>query len=159
MNKRTNGTWMVLTGDPGCAKSHVLRAARRFIETHSVDLWYGSKGRWWTNPPQCCASAWSRVVDQGPIAWDDWFAELQTSQAVFLDDVGGDSDRFKTGAPAERLRLVLEACRNKWLILTTNVPRASISDRFDARVADRLSAARWLSLAGVPSYRPKQATP
>lgn len=84
----------------------------------------------------------------------DRIYDIEESHLVGLDDVGREADKFKSGAPQVRLAEVLDVCKNKWLVLTTNVVRRDWSNAFDGRVISRLSSAAYVGLDGVPDYRP-----
>jgi len=151
-NKRDNGTWLVISGPTGVGKSHVTRKANRFLANHAVDLW--AEGLW-PAPPSAIGYTWSRVVELPKDEWDDWLYDLRRAAFVTLDDIGSEVDRFRSGEPMERLRVTLEACERKWLLLTTNATPAQWSTAFDARVRSRLERAATLDLTGCADYRPK----
>jgi len=143
--------WLVLAGATGVGKTHALRRAYAFLRNHSGDLW----PRPYATPPGVVSYTWSRVVQLERFQWDDIEVETQRARMVLIDDVGSEVDRYKTGEPAERLRVTLDLCAGKWLLVTTNVPKARFADVFDARVQSRMERAVVLDLVGVPDYRPK----
>ena len=143
--------WLVLSGATGVGKTHALRAAARFLRNHSGDLW----PRPYPTPPGVVSYVWSRIVDLGELSWDDIEVEAQRARMVLIDDMGTETDRFRTGEPADRLRRLLDLCVGKWLFVTTNVPKAKFADVFDVRVQSRMERAVVLDLVGVPDYRPK----
>ena len=143
--------WLVLAGATGVGKTHALRRAYAFLRNHSGDLW----PRPYAMPPGVVCYTWSRIVGLGPMSWDDIEVEAQRARMVLVDDMGSETDRFRTGEPVERLRTLLDVCAGKWLLVTTNVPKAKFLDVFDARVASRLERAVVLDLVGVPDYRPR----
>lgn len=150
-NKRDRGTWLVISGPTGIGKSHALRRCRRFLGNHAVDFW--AEGLWQSVPPVLFA-AWSRVVELPKDEWDDWLYDLRRAAAVLLDDLGSEVDRFRSGEPAERLRVVLEECGAKWLAISTNVSPANWGAAFDGRAISRLNRAACLDLTGAKDYRP-----
>jgi DNA replication protein DnaC len=85
---------------------------------------------------------------------ETYLDDLGRCQLIVLDDLGAETDRFRSGTPAARLRRLLEQSQNKWLIATTNTPKAEWPNVFDNRVASRLSAARVITTTGIPDYRP-----
>lgn len=143
--------WLVLAGATGIGKTHALRRAYAFLRNHSGDLW----PRPYPTPPGVVCYTWSRIVGLGPLSWDDIEVEAHRARMVLIDDMGTEVDRFRTGEPAERLRCLLDVCVGKWLLVTTNVPKARFADVFDVRVQSRLERAVVLDLVGVPDYRPK----
>jgi hypothetical protein len=107
--------------------------------------------------PSAAILNWSRycsAVERGDAgAWR--LGEVLEADVIVIDDVGAESDRFRSGESKADLRDFLEACRNKWLMVSTNIQKADWMDAFGARVADRLCAARRFDTAGIPSYRQK----
>jgi hypothetical protein len=150
-NKRDRGTWLVLSGPTGIGKSHALRRCRRFLANHAIDFW--SEGLW-PSVPQIVFAVWSRVCELPKDEWDDWLYDLRRAAVVILDDVGSEVDRFRSGEPAERLRVTLEECGAKWLAISTNAGPENWETVFDARVCSRLNRAACLDLTGAKDYRP-----
>jgi hypothetical protein len=148
-DQKVKSRWLILAGSPGCGKTHALQAAYRFLRAHAIDCW----PRWYTTPPSVTKFTWSRVVSLEPGAWEDIEAEAHRATMVLIDDLGSEVDRFKTGEPTERLRRIMEICKTKWLLVTTNVPKAKFPTVFDGRVASRLEFAVVLDLAGALDYR------
>lgn len=143
--------WMVLSGSPGCGKTHAIKAAYRFLRDHNGMLW----PRYYRSPVNVVCYTWSRIVGLGPLSWNDIEEEVRAAKIVLVDDIGSEVDRYKSGEPAERLRSFLELAAPKWLAMTTNVLRKDFAHTFDARVQSRLERAVCLDLVGVPDYRPK----
>lgn len=151
-NKRDKGTWLVIAGPTGIGKSHTLERANQFVANHAVDFWHEG---FWRFIPRTTSAVWSRVVDLPRDNWENWLRDVRESAFVFLDDVGSEVDRFKSGEPMERLRVTLEACDGKWLLMTTNAAPAQWRATLDARSVSRLSRAAVLDLSGAEDYRPK----
>lgn len=150
-NKRDRGTWMVLAGPPGVGKTHALKAARRFLENHSVDLWHEC---FWRNPPSILWATWSRVVALDKDEWEDWIYDLRRANIVILDDVGSEVDKYKTGEPAERLRVALDISEHRWMLMSTNLMPDQWATAFDRRVQSRLQPAVVLDMTGFNDFRP-----
>lgn len=151
-NKRDRGTWLAISGPNGVGKSHVLRRCHRFLANHAVDLWDAGL---WPQVPNAVFAVWSRIVDLPRDEWNDWLYDLRRASFICLDDVGSEVDRYRSGEPVERLRVALEVCESKWLLLTTNATPAQWKAVWDARVASRLSRAATLDLTGSADYRPR----
>lgn len=152
-NSRTNGISLVFCGGVGVGKSHVSKAVFAGIRQWSVLALDSSK---WDNYPYQRWIDWTEMAEADrDTTFQDQLFELHQAQIVCLDDVGSETDRFKNGESASRLRRALAECEDKWLLLTTNLTKLQFMDSYDARVADRLSAAHWCDVSGVPSYRPK----
>lgn len=151
-NKRDRGTWLVVSGPTGIGKSHALRRCRRFLANHAIDLY--SEGLW-PSVPAVVFGVWSRVCELPRDEWEDWLYDLRRAAVVILDDVGSEVDRFRSGEPAERLRVTLEECGAKWLAISTNAAPDVWETNFDARVVSRLNRAVCLDLTGSKDYRPR----
>lgn len=149
-NERVNTRWVALLGPPGTGKSHAMRAAWDFLRSHNVDLW---QLRHHSTPPSARFAIWSKVAGLGEGAWADFEDDVRRSAFVFLDDVGSEVDRFKTGQSVERLRLILDMCGAKWLLLSSNLTAETFGSAFDARISSRLQRARVLDMTGAPDYR------
>ena len=154
INKREEGTSkrLALAGVPGCGKSHALRAAHRFLDGYASELFWE---RLWGHSalPEACFGVWSRLMERSADGFDDWMSDAKRASWVFLDDVGADVDKFKSGEPNERLRRVLELSERRWMMITTNIEPSDWPKKFDLRVSDRLSAFRAPDLAGAKSWR------
>lgn len=152
---REKGTWLVISGQTGCGKSHVARKVARFWDLHKIEAW--SNG--WIlvdHLPNAEFVTWPIACEAPRDEWKEWLHGIRCARVVLFDDVGSESDRFRSGEPAERLREALEATERKWVIITTNIPADKWCSRFDQRVADRLNKAAHIDLRDVPSYRGKK---
>lgn len=151
-NKKSAKTrWLVFSGSCGAGKTHALKRARSYIRAHGGALW----PKFYQAPPNMRWVTWSKAVQLEKYGWDEFEEEVRQARMVFVDDIGSEVDKYKSGEPAERLRLFLDLCESKWLLGTTNVSRTSFSRVFDARAQSRLERAAVLDLSGVPDYRPK----
>lgn len=132
----------------------MARKVAKFWDLNKIDAW----ARGWIpgdHLPNAEFVIWPLAAEAPRYEWKDWLAGIRSARVVLFDDVGSESDRFRSGEPAERLREALEAVERKWVVLTTNIEPNRWSARFDQRVADRLNKAAHVSLEHVPSYRGK----
>lgn len=150
-NHRADGHWLFIAGPPGCGKTHVARRVFRFATDYAIDI--RLSGKWHTaiNP---------LILDWPDIAaaekeqdFDSFCDMIRESAVVILDDVGAESDPYKSGRPADRLRRILSLCESKWLLATSNLTKPSLSALYDDRVSDRFNLARWCDMSGVTSFR------
>lgn len=128
---------LILAGRIGTGKSTVARRAVRTIATLQVSAWYE---RFIPTTITTGVYEWSKLASIGPSDRNDqscWIDAVE-SKAALIDDIGTEVDKFKSGAPTENLRLLLEARRDLWTIITTNVHPAFWSKVWDERVEDRL---------------------
>lgn len=153
-NLRDRGTWLVVSGQTGTAKSHVARKVARWWDTQKITAW--DQG-WlpWSDLPAAEFVLWPLACTADNREWIDWLWQIRAARVVVIDDLGAESDRFRSGVPQERLLEVLNTCEGKWTMITTNVHPDHWAKRFDQRIADRLSAGAHVGLWEVPSYRNK----
>lgn len=145
---------LVLSGSTGCGKTHIAKRINAFSESYGVDIILTKKLFHWSS----CWIDWPRIAEADD---EEDFLEMlrriDESSFVILDDVGSESDRFKNGIPASRLRRVLAQAKRQWLVMTCNFDMRTMLDKYDARVADRFQAFQWVEVGTVPSYRSKLA--
>lgn len=155
---RRHGTWLVLAGNTGCGKTHASSAFRSWYNAVKIEAWSrGWFGRCATVQPVCwidwpsCGSPRRANLER----FDDVLADANGSRVVVVDDIGAETDSFKSGEPAMRLTELLNVCESKWLLITTNIEPKLWDSKFDQRVADRLHKAKLMEMFDVPSYRMK----
>lgn len=151
LNKRNFHTTLVLYGPTGTGKSSLLNASVNFFNSIAVDLWYysiwphGSLSAVTVDSSYLCSITDSR--------FDEYLDDLAKCQLIGFDDIGAETDRYRSGIPAARLRAALERCKSKWVIISTNIPEPRWEAAFDSRVASRMRAGRIVSLDGVKDHR------
>lgn len=151
LNERPR-VWAVLGGKTGCGKSRSAKRAIRIIRENAI-LAYEA-GHW---AGRLCTTAWldwprvAEIPDESDYA--EAIRDAMEADVVLLDDIGAEVDRFKSGAPASRLRRLLSDLEGKAVLATTNIPKEDWAKTWDPRVASRLSAARFLDCFDVPDFR------
>lgn len=151
-NNRVDGTQLVLSGKTGCGKSHVARRTFEQLQVWGVDMSLTSG--WAGHFPFSAFVDWSEMAEADDNErFENALYEVNKSDIIILDDVGAESDRFKNGINASRLRRVLSKCEYKWLLVTTNLTKPQFDETYDVRVADRLVSAHWCDLQRIPSFR------
>lgn len=155
---RANGDSLCLAGNTGCGKTHAARRIHAYVHARQISAWASGKFGPVNHLGAPAFLRWEKVAEVTDSEWDEIIAgEVRPSRLVILDDIGADTDRFKSGVPARRLKEVLDAAEGKWLLVTTNIQRTNWKAHFGQRVADRLSRCRYLGLFEVPSYRTTKA--
>lgn len=138
---------IILCGNTGSGKTHTLNAARRYIGKHAIRLW---KAR--AYPVRISQLSWMRVaaLDQEEFSrcLQD---EASGCDVLFLDDIGAETDQFKSGAPSYRLQRLLDL--NKHVMAATNIRPDNWPEKWNARVASRLADGVIVELWETPDYR------
>ena len=145
---------LVIYGRTGTGKSMVSRAALRAISLIGISAW--SEGYRQTCPKARDSFEWSVLSAMGPADRNDgtrWVDAIEAEAAIF-QDIGTEIDRFKSGGATENLRLLLEERRNKWTIITTNVPQENWEEAWDLRVSRRLDTnSEIIAVRTAPTYK------
>lgn len=136
LNTRNSGRLLVLSGAFGCGKTVMLQAAVGYLQ----DIRMIKLGDTWkSRPMQIMTVMWPdflhRVLE---LKSEDAMQELKDADVIFLDDIGAETDRFKSGEPARVLGDVLSFVDAKFVFITMNVPPDQWATVWDGRVEDRL---------------------
>ena len=126
---------LVITGEFGCGKSHALRAAHRYVKAIYCDVW----PEFWKEPISLATVEFPRFVREvAENANVEHFDDVAGASVAFIDDIGAEEDRFRSGSPARVLGDLLGAREKKFTLLTTNIAPDGWRERWDGRVEDRL---------------------
>lgn len=135
---------LVICGTNGIGKTALLRGLKRFLSACRISAW--SAG-WWGHPMDLRYAAWQLWANlDGNRSEEERlsFLELIEADVLLLDDVGAETDRYRSGLPLSNLGLLLGLREKKWTALTTNylpenwVGTEAVPGRFGKRVGDRL---------------------
>lgn len=157
-NDRSAWTWIVISGPTGTGKSTVGRFCRRVFNDWILEAILSGEAAWgFDRKPRADMLNWSAFCQNAERGSGmDWrLDEIRDADVAILDDIGSEADRFKSGEAKSRLRDLLECLRNKWVMVSTNIPKEKWMDAFGARVSDRMASAKHISTDGIPSYRSK----
>lgn len=137
MTRQSANRVLLMTGPFGTGKSHCLKACVRFVREARQEIWPEP----WPHPPSFQSCNWAVMVrevieNDNRDAWED----LLACDVVFLDDLGSEEDRFKSGGAVRVLGDTLGRIvdQKKFAVLTTNIEPDGWKARWDGRVHDRL---------------------
>lgn len=151
-NDGAAGKRLAISGSTGAGKSHLAHRIRSLAGAFGPDLIVAHGLTHWST----LWIDWAEVADaNNEEHYKNRVDEMKNASLVVFDDIGAETDRYKSGVPSARLRTLLEDCKNKWTVITTNLSQKDTIALYDGRVADRLRAFHWVELGEVPSYRAK----
>lgn len=155
----TNPHLLIVAGNSGCGKTLISRRALTFF-SRSDKLAYDS-GKWpgskfpvteFVHWPSLCIEIEEGVKESMAVR------DVENADCVILDDIGAETDRYKSGFSTGLLARVLDGLKNKWGIITTNVHPSKWRERWDKRVEDRLLRhnSQIISMFDCPSFQEVQ---
>lgn len=137
-NKPPRGSF-IMAGQSGCGKTRMLLALYRYARHASVRAAEDAHWKW---PPQLWLMLWpevARAVVEAQTPMRSIIHDGLTADLLFLDDIGAESDKYKTGEAKDALCQLLSARAGKWTVITTNIAPLDWPMVFDIRIADRLN--------------------
>jgi DNA replication protein DnaC len=133
---------LVICGDSGTGKTHTARALYNWAREKSGRL-----------PVSVEFHSWPETCDAVSEGYTGIMRDLMEADFLALDDIGAETDKYKTGEMVDKLCQVLSRRENKYTVITTNVSPDRWNAKFDARITDRLLRNSTVcDLVGVPSY-------
>lgn len=132
----TRPYWLSLCAKSGTGKTTLARAVyRQFMEQNRFELSYDriqnriqGNTAMFVDWRKFCDNLRGGAYELVDDVCDEWF--------VIIDDLGAERDT--TGFIAAATDRILNSRRDKWTLITTNLPISEIGDRIDPRVASRL---------------------
>jgi hypothetical protein len=139
------GSMIILSGDSGTGKTMMSRNLRKWVDRVSPDCRFASVV--WVD----WVGWWERYQENKPC---QDVQDMIEADCLFIDDVGAESDRYKSGQNTAILCQILGKREKKYTVITTNIPRSDFQTHFDTRVADRLkrNGAVYVSFWGIKSF-------
>lgn len=130
---------LVLTGPTGCGKTEMAKSLFKWANFVSVEAWNRDH---WRRPPSSDFLVWQEVCDRledSRCSMVELLAPAIESDLLAIDDVGAESDRFKSGKATDALAYLFTRRQDRGhTLITTNVPPDGWAARWDERVRDRL---------------------
>lgn len=140
---------LVITGLPGCGKTHTLEKLATFARAAAVPAW--EQRKWRAGPPSIAFLRWPEMMVSISEGYELMVQDACDAGLLLLDDIGAENDPWKKGA--DRLCQILSRREEKFSIITTNVESSAWAKVFDRRIADRLCRQSVIvDLHEVPSY-------
>lgn len=145
---------LTIAGNSGCGKTMATKAFHRYCGSTATRALYGggytleTPSPWWAYWPDVMAS-----YNDGE-AWADLLPSLTDPVILFMDDVGQESDRFKSGDMSRALLSVLSHRARKFTVITTNVEPDRFPEVYGKAVEDRLyrNGGVLVEMFGVRSF-------
>lgn len=134
-NVRGVGRLICLVGPNGCGKTQMLLGARNYVNAVRMSVYPRA---WKQRPATVVKVRWSEFAKSVGDGNEAMREDVELADVAFLDDVGSESDQYRSGEPSELLGDVLSALANKFVFITTNFPPDAWRQRWDGRVEDRL---------------------
>ena len=145
---------LVVTGEPGCGKTHVARRVAGWAQASAFTAWAESRS---PSPsiPAVRFVEWADAANPERMEERDflrWLGDVDGDSMLVVDDSGAETDRFKGGVPIARLTDMLNRRAGKFTMLTTNKPPALWPEQWDERVTDRLMRRSEIVVMSAPSF-------
>jgi DNA replication protein DnaC len=125
---------LFVSGESGTGKTHCALAAFAFARAVAHHAWV--EGHWIGGPPSVTFVRWSEFIESES---DGVERDARDIGLTILDDVGSESDRYRSGVGVDKLCQLLDARakKNRFTFITSNYGVEEWAER-DTRVADRL---------------------
>lgn len=139
--------WLVLSGNPGCGKTHLARGAALELIHQGWDVIY-------TTSVALATRLKSTQSPTSELRFEDVMKQLTEAGLLVVDDYGSETQSdFVTSTYEDIFNARYDAMGVT--IITTNLPKEQlkrISPRIYSRMGDR-ELSVWRHMAGVPDYR------
>ena len=143
---------VILAGRSGSGKTHAMRGAHRWVNQART---LAAEKAFWKWPPITQWSSWPeliRPIVESQVPMREALQDATSADVLFLDDIGAESDKFKSAENVDALCQLLSRRERKWTMITTNFRPMQWDKQFDARVADRLMRNSIVCDLGCGSY-------
>lgn len=127
--------WLTLVGSSGVGKTHLANKIREWFRLNLLGRQFVPK----ENVVRCHDyrfRTWQKAMGQ---IYDGNYGiveALSEESLAIIDDIGAEHDPRKFGV--SKLLEILNARRDKWTVMTSNLTLEQIHEHLDARLASRL---------------------
>jgi DNA replication protein DnaC len=150
----TERVFLILVGNSGCGKTHLLKAVENFARgaaTMAHEKRSQTAGEWKNKIPSVQYIFWPTIATELARKQDWPITEAVSSDLLLWDDLGAESDPWKTCADATCQ--ILSRRERKFTMITTNITDTQWGERFDKRIEDRLlRKSIVVDMTHVPSF-------
>lgn len=157
VRNRTNGpNLLVISGPTGNGKTTTIERCIVVANTLSVPAW--ACGYWKEKPPLVYSTSWQTLCDKIETSGNSMIDIMQdciSANLLSIDDIGAESDRFRSGKFTDALAVLLNKRQKPklWTMITTNIAPSGWRERWDRRIEDRLLRnSVVVNLETTPSY-------
>jgi DNA replication protein DnaC len=141
---------IIFAGESGCGKTHIIQAIQIFCMAAAMRAF--TAGKWGTTQvPSIVYYSWPEICVEFNAKNYSAAEDAAAASLLILDDIGAENDPW--GICKDKLCQILSRREFKFTAITTNIKPEAWSEKFDARIEDRLLRGSVIkSLFGVESY-------
>jgi len=146
---------LVLYGETGCGKTHIAQRVSGWAQACAFQRFLEQRSSTAVSVPSVIFQSFAEAADPEQMGADEfrnWMRDINEASMLVLDDIGAETDRFKSGIPTSRLCEVLNRRAGKFTLLTTNVEPSKWREMWDARAEDRLNRDSLVIEMKTPSF-------
>ena len=151
-NNKSDKSLLVIVGVYGNGKTHTARAIYKFcsdaaMSAFETQRWGGGK------IPSAIFISWPEASSAFADKRFGLMQDAVENDLVVLDDIGAETDQFKSGICKDKLCQILSRRERKFTVVTTNIGPANWETELDGRINDRLMRNSVIvDISNVPSY-------
>lgn len=141
---------VVLCGNPGCGKTALLNRMATWGRHNAMAL-SSQVWKYKRKPLSVSRVSWPEVCDGFKEGEYGIVRDLLEADLALIDDIGAEHDPSRNGV--DKLCQVFSRREGRWTLVTTNIAPEAWSQRFDARIEDRLlRRSTIVDMFNVPSF-------
>lgn len=141
---------VVLCGNPGCGKTALLNRMAQWGRTNGMAL-SSQVWKYKRRPLSVSRVSWPELCDGFKEGAYGAVADLIDADLALIDDIGAEHDPSRNAV--DKLCQIFSRREGKWTLVTTNIEPQAWSQKFDARIEDRLlRRSTIVDMFQVPSF-------